>query len=234
MAATASALRDERDRATLFVAEQRLGDRGLLQEVIARTDVAVEQVRTATAAADDLDGATRSALEQAEGGFAQLSVLRADVTGSAALTTAEAVQRYSAVVERTDVLDRALLRQVRTPRPPAWPTHSRPSRPRRRRWSCSTPSSAPALRTGTVTPEDRAVISRTDGDFVSAFTEYQVALPPSLEPVNFITSGANAERRPRSPPSSRRPTRARSRSRPRRGTTSPRGRPSRSTPRRQR
>jgi signal transduction histidine kinase len=193
-AATASALRDERDRATLFLAERRLGDRGPLQEVIARTDGAIEQVRTATAAADGLDDATRSALEQAEGGFAQLSVLRADVTGSAALTTAEAVQRYSAVVERTDVLDRALLRQVRTPESAGLADALTAVTSASEALALQHTVLGAALRTGTVTPEDRAVISRTDGDFVSAFTEYQVALPPSLEPVNFITSGANAER----------------------------------------
>jgi signal transduction histidine kinase len=194
VAATASALRDERDRATLFLAERRLGDRDPLQEVIARTDGAIEQVRTATAAADGLDEATRSALEQAEGGFGQLSVLRADVTGSAALTTAEAVQRYSAVVERTDVLDRALLRQVRTPETAGLADALTAVTSASEALALQHTVLGAALRTGTVTPEDRAVISRTDGDFVSAFTEYQVALPPSLEPVNFITSGANAER----------------------------------------
>ncbi|MDF3049004.1 MAG: hypothetical protein K0R87_642 [Pseudonocardia sp.] len=192
--ATASALRDERDRATLFVAERRLGDRGPLQEVIARTDGAVEQIRTATAAADGLDDATRSALDQAEGGFAQLSVLRADVTGSAPLTTAEAVQRYSAVVERTDVLDRALLRQVRTPETAGMADALTAVTSASEALALQHTVLGAALRTGTVTAEDRAVISRTDRDFVSAFTEYQVALPPSLEPVNFITSGANAER----------------------------------------
>jgi signal transduction histidine kinase len=192
--ATASALRDERDRATLFLAERRLGDRGPLQEVIARTDGAVEQMRTATAAADGLDDATRSALDQAEGGLAQLSVLRADVTGSAPLTTAEVVQRYSAVVERTDVLDRALLRQVRTPETAGMADALTAITSASEALALQHTVLGAALRTGTVTAEDRAVISRTDGDFVSAFTEYQVALPPSLEPVNFITSGANAER----------------------------------------
>ena len=161
---------------------------------IARTDGAIEQVRTATAAADGLDDATRSALDQAEGGFAQLSVLRADVTGSAPLTTAESVQRYSAVVERTDVLDRALLRQVRIPETAGMADALTAVTSASEALALQHTVLGAALRTGTVTAEDRAVISRTDGDFVSAFTEYQVALPPSLEPVNFITSGANGER----------------------------------------
>ncbi|MET1074236.1 MAG: hypothetical protein ABWY11_16435, partial [Umezawaea sp.] len=45
VADTADALRVERDRAALFVAEQRLGDRGPVQEAIGRTDAAWEQAR---------------------------------------------------------------------------------------------------------------------------------------------------------------------------------------------
>ena len=76
VADAADALRVERDRATLFVAEQRLGDRGPLQEAIARTDAAWEQApRRARRRESGPDRGT--ALQEAEGGFAQLSVLRA-------------------------------------------------------------------------------------------------------------------------------------------------------------
>ena len=57
----------------------------------------------------------RTAFEQAEGGFAQLPVLRADVGGSAPVLPAGRQQRYTGVIARTDVLDRALLRQLRHP-----------------------------------------------------------------------------------------------------------------------
>ena len=96
VADAATALRTERDRAVVFVAERRLGNRGSLTDAIGGSDRAIEDARSGIAAANGLDAATRSAVEQADGGFAQLSVLRADVTGSAPLLAAQVVQRYTA------------------------------------------------------------------------------------------------------------------------------------------
>ena len=45
VAAAADALRVERDKATVFIAERRLGDRGPLQDAVAQTDGALEQAR---------------------------------------------------------------------------------------------------------------------------------------------------------------------------------------------
>ncbi|MDT0353043.1 hypothetical protein [Pseudonocardia charpentierae] len=51
-----------------------------------------------------------------------------------------------------------------------------------------------ALRTGAVTPEDRASVGVSDNAFAAALTEYLVALPPSQGPVNFVTASANGQR----------------------------------------
>ena len=51
-----------------------------------------------------------------------------------------------------------------------------------------------ALRAGTVTAADRATVNATDNALTAAYTEYQVALPTTQTPINFITSRANAER----------------------------------------
>jgi len=115
VADAADALRVERDRAAVFVAEQRLGDRGPLQEATAGTDAAWEEARAGFADVNDLDATAATALQEAEGGFAQLSVLRADVTGSGPATAAQVVQRYTSIIGRTDVLARSLLRQLTTP-----------------------------------------------------------------------------------------------------------------------
>lgn len=48
-----------------------------------------------------------------------------------------------------------------------------------------------ALRTGTVSDQDRAIVEATDNAFIAALTEYQVALPPSRTPLNFVTALAN-------------------------------------------
>ena len=121
VADTADALRVERDRAALFVAEQRLGDRSPVQDAAGRTDAAWEQAR-AGFADGNLDPTAATALQEAEGGFAQLSVLRGDVGGSAPVNAGQVVQRYTAIIARTDVLARSLLRQLTTPRSSGWPT----------------------------------------------------------------------------------------------------------------
>ena len=115
VADTADALRVERDRAALFVAEQRLGDRGPVQEAAGRTDAAWEHARDGFADGN-LDATAATALQEAEGGFAQLSVLRGDVTAaSAPVNAGQVVQRYTAIIARSDVLARSLLRQLTTP-----------------------------------------------------------------------------------------------------------------------
>jgi hypothetical protein len=116
VAAAADALRVERDRATVFIAERRLGDRGPLQDAVVQTDGALEQARAMLAnATADLGPTSRTALQEAEGGFAQLAVLRSDVGGSAQVDAAQIAGRYTGVVARTDVLARALLQQLGTP-----------------------------------------------------------------------------------------------------------------------
>ena len=91
------------------------GRRGPLQQAVRDTDAAVERFRSGIPAPTDIDQATRTAFEQAQGGFAQLSVLRAEVDGTALLLTDDMMQSYTGVIARTDALDRALLRQVRIP-----------------------------------------------------------------------------------------------------------------------
>src|SRR5947208_1979182 len=103
VADAATALRLERDRASAFLAEKRLGDRGPLQDAVRATDTAIEQIRT-NIPAGELDTATRNAVEQAQGGFSQLAVLRADVDGNGPLLASDVTSRYSGVIARTDVL----------------------------------------------------------------------------------------------------------------------------------
>ena len=45
-----------------------------------------------------------------------------------------------------------------------------------------------------MTPEDRAAVSATDNAMPPRYSYYQLALPPSQTPVNFLTSPANAQR----------------------------------------
>ena len=193
VADTADALRVERDRAALFVAEQRLGDRGPVQEAAGRTDAAWEQARDGFADGN-LDATAATALQEAEGGFAQLSVLRGDVTGSAPVNAGQVVQRYTAIIARSDVLARSLLRQLTTPEviglADALTAATAASEALARQHTVL----GAALRSGQVTPDDRAAVSATDNAMATGYSFYLLALPPSQTRINFLTSPANAQR----------------------------------------
>ena len=193
VADTADALRVERDRAALFVAEQRLGDRGPVQDAAGRTDAAWEEARDGFADGN-LDATAATALQEAEGGFAQLSVLRGDVGGSAPVNAGQVVQRYTAIIARADVLARSLLRQLTTPEviglADALTAASAASEALARQHTVL----GAALRAGQVTPEDRAAVSATDNAMATGYSFYLLALPQSQTRVNFLTSPANAQR----------------------------------------
>ena len=193
VADTADALRVERDRAALFVAEQRLGDRGPVQDAAGRTDAAWEEARDGFADGN-LDATAATALKEAEGGFAQLSVLRGDVGGSAPVNAGQVVQRYTAIIARADVLARSLLRQLTTPEviglADALTAASAASEALARQHTVL----GAALRAGQVTPEDRAAVSATDNAMATGYSFYLLALPQSQTRVNFLTSPANAQR----------------------------------------
>jgi len=115
VAEAASALRGERDEATLFVAENRGGNRDVLEIGFSDADIQVDEMLTTVRGATELDDTTISALQQAESGLSQLSVLRSDVTENVAAGVNQVRGRYTGLIEGVDVLDRALLRQLRTP-----------------------------------------------------------------------------------------------------------------------
>jgi signal transduction histidine kinase len=194
VADTADALRVERDRAALFVAEQRLGDRTPAQEAAARTDAAWEQTRTGFADTTDLDPTAGTALQEAEGGFAQLSVLRADVGGTAPVTAAQVAQRYTAIIGRTDVLARSLLRQLTNPEVIGLADALNAADAASEALARQHTVLGSALRAGEVTTDDRASVSATDSAMANGYSDYLLALPQSQPRVNFLSSPANAQR----------------------------------------
>ncbi len=203
VAAAADALRVERDKATVFIAERRLGDRGPLQDAVAQTDSALEQARARLASATaDLGPTSRTALQEAEGGFAQLPVLRSDVGGSAQVDSAQVVGRYTGVIARTDVLARALLQQLGTPEvtglADALTAASAASEALARQHTVL----GAALRTGRVTADDRAAVNATDNAFTTGYSFYLLALGPNQAPVNFIASPRERRSATRSRPPS--------------------------------
>ena len=194
----------ERDRATVFVAERRLGDRGPLQDAVAQTDSALEQARARLATATaDLGPTSRTALQEAEGGFAQLAVLRSDVGGSAQLDAAQVVRRYTGDHRphgRARPRAAAAAGHPRGRRAGGRADGRQRARPRRSRGS--TPSSAPPCAPGRVTPDDRAAVNATDNAFATGYSFYLLALAPTQTPVNFVASPGERASATRSRPPS--------------------------------
>jgi signal transduction histidine kinase len=194
VADAAGALRVERDRATTFVAERRLGDRGPLQEAAAQSDSSWEQARGGLGDLDDLDATTRSALDEADSVQAGLPQLRDEVAGTAPVETRRVVERYTAAVASVDVLARTLLRQVRTPQVAGLADALTATTQGYEAVARQHTILGAALRVGKVTDADRSAVIAADNSLNTSYSSYQLALPPGQTPINYITSGANAER----------------------------------------
>jgi signal transduction histidine kinase len=198
VAAAATALRDERDLATRFVADRRRGDRDPLNEAIQRTDAAVTRARAGIAEVDDIIGPpARAALRQADGRFAQLSAVRTSVTGTALLLPGQVLQRYTFIVNRADGLDRAVVQQVQQTGEPTTVGLAEAL--------VAVTAAAEAIElqhtvvgvpliADAVTPEDRNAAAAADSTFITSYISYEVALPEDVEPVNFVTADANSRR----------------------------------------
>jgi signal transduction histidine kinase len=198
VADAATALRDERDLATRFVADRRRGDRDPLNEAIQRTDAAVAGARAGIAGVDDIiDAPTRAALRQADGRFAQLSAIRTSVTGTALLLPGQVLQRYTFIVNRADGLDRAVVQQVQQAGEPTTVGLADAL--------VAVTAAAEAIElehtvvgvpliADAVTPDDRNAAAAADSTFISSYISYEVALPEGVKPVNFVTADANSRR----------------------------------------
>lgn len=198
VADAATALREERDRATLFVAARRQGDRAPLDAAVGRTDAAVATARAGMAEVDDIvDAPTRAALRQADGRFDQLPAIRTSVTGTALLLPGQVLQRYTFIVNRADGLDRAVVRQVQQA--------GESSAVGLADALVSVTAAAEAVElehtivgvpliAEAVTPEDRNAAAAADSTFITSYISYEVALPQDVEPVNFVTADANSAR----------------------------------------
>jgi signal transduction histidine kinase len=198
VADAATALRDERDLATRFVADRRRGDRDPLNEAIQRTDVAVARARAGIAGVDDIiDAPTRAALRQADGRFAQLPAIRTSVTGTALLLPGQVLQRYTFIVNRADGLDRAVVQQVQQAGEPTTvgladalvEVTAAAEAIELEHTVVGVPLIADA-----VTPDDRNAAAAADSTFITSYISYEVALPEGVKPVNFVTADANSRR----------------------------------------
>ncbi|OZM82623.1 nitrate- and nitrite sensing domain-containing protein [Pseudonocardia sp. MH-G8] len=194
VAATADALRQERNEAMLFIATGRTGDRGVLEVGFGEADAEVEGMLGGVRETGELDATTASALRQTEGEVSQLQVLRDDVTDNPA--DARGVRlRYDEVVSSVDVLDRALLRQLRTPNVAGIADALTAVTDAREQLAVQHTVLGAAIRSGSLIPEDANEIA-TDSELAGAVAEYRAALTPEqlARFGSFLDDAANAQR----------------------------------------
>ncbi|MFB9382947.1 nitrate- and nitrite sensing domain-containing protein [Pseudonocardia petroleophila] len=180
VAGAADALRQERDEATLFVAAGRTEDRGVLDIGIGQTDADVQEAvdAVAGAGADEFDTTTRNALTGTQEALGQLGALRTDVATSQNTGPDQVVDRYSAVIARVDGLERALLRQLRTPDVAGLADALTATTSAGEQLAVQHTVLGAAIRAGQLLDPAREESVAADNRLASAYSDYQVALTP--------------------------------------------------------
>jgi len=179
----------------LFVAGGRQGDRGPLAKAVAATDAELDKIRTALADRGVLDASAITALQNAEGGFTQLPVLRSEV-GSSVVGADDVSTRYTSIVQRAGVLERALLRQGASADGAGLADALAATSQAREALALQHTTIAGAIAARQLTEQNRITVTGTDAAFTSAFADYQVALTPEQlgRYGNFATDAANVDR----------------------------------------
>ncbi|MGH3587112.1 MAG: sensor histidine kinase, partial [Pseudonocardia sp.] len=195
VSSAATALREERNESSLFVASGRTADRGVIEIGFGKSDAEVGEMLTAVRGTDRLERSTLTALERAEGLLSQLPVIRDDATDNAAAAIRDVRTRYDEVIEGVDRLDRALLRQLDTPGTAGLADALTQAANAREQLAVQHTVLGSAIRAGSITPEDASEIA-TDSELGAAFLEYQAALTPDelVRFGNFLDGPANAQR----------------------------------------
>ncbi|QJY46191.1 nitrate- and nitrite sensing domain-containing protein [Pseudonocardia broussonetiae] len=177
VAEASDALRQERDEATLFVAAGRTEDRGVLDIGIGQTDADVQEAVDAVAGAEGFDNTTSTAFAETQAALGQLAALRGDVaTGTAPAAAVQ--QSYTDVISRVDGLERALLRQLRTPDVAGLADALTATTSASEQLAVQHTALGAAIRAGQLLPEDAATATAADNRLASAYTAYEVALTP--------------------------------------------------------
>lgn len=195
VAVAADSLRQERDEAALFVAAGRTADRGVLDIGIGQSDATVQQAVDAVAGAEDFDNTTRTALAGTQEALAQLGALRDDVATGTDTESDAVVQRYSGVIARVDGLERALLRQLRTPDVAGLADALTAATSAGEQLAVQHTVLGAAIRAGQLRPADVAASVAADNRLTAEYSAFQVALTPEqLERFGtFDTSAATGD-----------------------------------------
>ncbi len=178
VAGAANALRQERDGSTLFVAAGRTGDRGALEAEHGQADGEITEMVNALRGTGELDPATASALQRAEDGLGRLVRLRASVLGDPPVPYDQVVTRYSDIVGPLDALDRALLRQLRTPATGGLADAVTAVTGVTEQLAVEHTVIGAAIQAGKPQPGDAAVVNSANAQLAADYRDYQAALTP--------------------------------------------------------
>jgi signal transduction histidine kinase len=198
VSAAGDALRQERNQATLYVAGNRTGDRGLVTTAATHSDDLLTTMRSGLPSAGSLDQATTVAVAQVNGVVGGLASLRRDVTGSPApLPTIR--DRYTRVIEGIDVLDRAVLRAVRVPDTGGQIDALTALQNVEAQFAVQHTVLGDAIRAGKLQDGDANSASNADVQIFAQYRAYQVALTPDqLQRYgSFLDDPTNADRQRR-------------------------------------
>ncbi|MEN3298349.1 nitrate- and nitrite sensing domain-containing protein, partial [Pseudonocardia sp.] len=195
LAASADALRAERDAAVLFVAGNRKGDRAALESADGATDAELDKARQALADPAAQGPGTTTAMQQAEGGFTQLPVLRT-ATVSSPVPAEDVLNQYTDIIQRADVLESALLRQAQTEQNGGLADALAATTAASEALALQHTVIGGAIAAGQVREPDRTAVTGSDAAYRAAFAAYQVSLTPEQlgRYGNFATDGANVAR----------------------------------------
>ncbi|HWM58227.1 MAG TPA: nitrate- and nitrite sensing domain-containing protein [Pseudonocardia sp.] len=196
VASTADALRTERNNSALFAAGGRIDDRAALQDAYNQVDGQINEMANALRGTGELDPATAAALQRTENGLGRLAALRTDVADNPAAASDQVVSRYGQIIEPIDVLDRALLRQLRTPGTAGLTDAITAVTSATEQLSTEHTVLAAAIRSGQVLPGDQAVLDVAAARLLADYRDYQSAVTPEqltrFGP--FLDDTANAQR----------------------------------------
>jgi signal transduction histidine kinase len=179
VAGAANALRQERDEATLFVAGNRSGDRGVLDIGNGQADGEIEEMTNALRGTGELDPATLSAQQRAEEALGRLDRLRASVNGDPPIPYDQVVSRYSDIIGQIDALDRGLLRQLRTPATAGLADALTSVTGVVEHLSIEHTVLGAAIRSGKPLPTDPAVVNAANAQLAADYQDYQASLTPA-------------------------------------------------------
>ncbi len=196
IAAAGDALRQERDQATLYVAGGRTGDRGQLTAANSHSDELLAAMRGGLQSAGTLDQATSVAVAQANGVLGQLTGLRRDVTDNGPVALPTIRDRYSHAIEGVDVLDRAVLRDVRVPNTAGQIDALTALQNVEAQLAVQHTVLGNAIRAGRLQDGDANAAGNADVQIFAQYRAYQVALTPDqLQRYgSFLDDPSNADR----------------------------------------